>query len=101
MCADKSAQLPWSIRSVVYLSTVYHAPTAVVDAHAQIRVIVGVHATCTVVVLFDVTWILLFHNVAKKTGCTKDIDIVVIDVMQTVLNRGGACAATAKAEESR
>ena len=95
MCDDKSAQLPWSIRSVVYLST------AVVDAHAQIRVIVGVHATCTVVVLFDVTWILLFHNVAKKTGCTKDIDIVVIDVMQTVLNRGGACAATAKAEESR
>ena len=49
---------------------------------------------------FDAIWILLFHNVAKKTGCTKDIDIVVIDVMQTVLYLGGACAATAKAEES-
>ena len=78
----------------------YHAPTAVVDAHVQIRVIVGVHATCNVVVLFDVIWILLFHKVAKKTGCTTDIDIVVIDAMQTVLYPGGACDVTAKAEES-
>jgi len=75
---------------VVYLCIVCHAPTAVVDAQARNR-----SRTCTrkVVVLSDVIRILLFHNVAKKTGCTKDIDTVVIDVMQTVLYPGGACAA--------
>ena len=35
-------------------------------------------------VLLDLKWILLFHNVAKTTGFTKDIDIAVTDVMRMV-----------------
>jgi len=44
---------------------------------------IGLFVYCKsfIIVLLHLKWILLFHNVAKTTGFTKDIDIVVTDVI--------------------
>ena len=50
-----------------------------------------IHSSSRCCVELDLKWIRLFLNTAKTTGFTKDIDIVVTDVMRMVHHLGSAC----------